>query len=59
VFVTDRKLVKLYKLFRVRSWLLIGGSTTRDDLRLRTYRGETEQEIALLRDNLPSLLGLR
>lgn len=57
IFVSDRKLVKLYKLFRVRSWLHSGGTVTRDDLSLLTYLGETHQEMALLRDKVPALLG--
>jgi MoxR-like ATPase len=58
IFISDRKLVKLYKLFRVRAWLFSGGTVTRDDLRLLTYLGETHQEIALLRDKVPRLLGM-
>ncbi len=58
IFISDRKLVKLYKLFRVRSWLLGGGSVTRDDLRLLMYLGETPEEMALLRERVPLLLGL-
>jgi len=57
IFISDRKLVKLYKLFRVRSWLLTGGTVSRDDLRLLAYLGETHQEIELLRDKVPTLLG--
>ncbi|HXD87440.1 MAG TPA: AAA family ATPase [Urbifossiella sp.] len=57
VFISDRKLVKLYKLFRVRSWLLSGGTVSRDDLRLLAYLGETEAEIEHLRDKVPQLLG--
>lgn len=57
IFISDRKLVKLYKLLRVRAWLLTGGSVTRDDLRLLAYLGETHQEIKLLRDKIPQLLG--
>jgi MoxR-like ATPase len=57
VFVSDRKLVKLYKLFRIRSWLFTGGTVSRDDLRLLTYLGETHQEIELLREKVPQLLG--
>lgn len=57
IFVSDRKLVKLYKLFRVRAWLFTGGSVTRDDLRLLAYLGETHQEIELLRTKVPDLLG--
>jgi MoxR-like ATPase len=57
LFVSDRKLVKLYKLFRVRAWLLTGGTVTRDDLRLLAFLGETHQEMALLREKVPALLG--
>jgi MoxR-like ATPase len=57
IFVSDRKLVKLYKLFRVRSWLLTGGTVTRDDLHLLAFLGETHQEIDLLREKVPTLLG--
>lgn len=57
VFVSDRKLVKLYKLFRVRAWLFSGGTVSRDDLRLLAFLGETHQEIELLREKVPQLLG--
>jgi MoxR-like ATPase len=57
IFISDRKLVKLYKLFRVRAWLFTGGTVSRDDLRLLAYLGETHQEIELLRDKVPNLLG--
>jgi MoxR-like ATPase len=57
IFISDRKLVKLYKLFRVRAWLLSGGRVSREDLRLLAYLGETHQEVELLRDKVPQLLG--
>jgi MoxR-like ATPase len=57
IFISDRKLVKLYKLLRVRSWLFSGGTVSRDDLRLLAFLGETNQEIALLREKVPTLLG--
>jgi MoxR-like ATPase len=57
IFISDRKLVKLYKLFRVRAWLFSGGTVTRDDLRLLAYLGESLQEIELLRESVPMLLG--
>jgi MoxR-like ATPase len=57
VFISDRKLVKLYKLFRVRAWLFSGGTITRDELQLLTYLGDTHQEMTLLRDKIPNLLG--
>ncbi len=57
IFISDRKLVKLYKLLRVRAWLLSGGTVDREDLRLLAYLGETHQEMALLREKVPALLG--
>jgi MoxR-like ATPase len=57
IFISDRKLVKLYKLFRVRAWLLSGGTVSRDDLRLLAYLGESIQEIEHLREKVPMLLG--
>ena len=57
IFISDRKLVKLYKLLRVRAWLFSGGVVGRDDLRLLAYLGETHQEMALLREKVPALLG--
>jgi MoxR-like ATPase len=57
VFISDRKLVKLYKLFRVRAWIMTGGAVTRGDLGLLAYLGETAQEMKLLREKVPALLG--
>jgi len=57
IFISDRKLVKLYKLFRVRAWLFSGGTVSRGDLRLLAYLGETHQEIDHLREKVPTLLG--
>jgi MoxR-like ATPase len=57
IFISDRKLVKLYKLFRVRAWLFSGGTVGRDDLRLLAYLGETHAEIEHLREKVPTLIG--
>jgi len=57
IFISDRKLVKLYKLLRVRSWLLSGGTVRLDDLKLLTYLGETQAQIELLAKKVPALLG--
>jgi MoxR-like ATPase len=57
IFISDRKLVKLYKLLRVRAWLFTGGTVNRDDLRLLAYLGETNHEMDLLRDKVAALLG--
>lgn len=58
VFVSDRKVVKLYKLVRTRAWLFHGGKVEREDLLLLSYLGETREELALLEDKVPKLLGL-
>ncbi len=57
IFVSDRKLVKLYKVLRARAWLLRGGTVSRDDLRLLAYLGETPEEMTLLYEKVPLLLG--
>jgi len=57
IFISDRKLVKLYKLFRVRAWLLSGGTVTRSDLVLLAYLGESLAEVERLREKVPLLLG--
>ena len=57
IFVSDRKLVKLYKLFRARAWLFAGGTVSRGDLKLLAYLGETLAEIEHLRKKVPMLLG--
>ena len=58
IFVSDRKLVKLYKLLRVRAWLFAGGTVSHDDLRLLKHLGETHREMELLEEKIPNLLGL-
>lgn len=58
VAVSDRKLVKLYRLLRTRAWLVHGGQVTRDDFVLLAHLGETVEELELLRDKIPRLLGL-
>ena len=57
IFISDRKIVKLYKLFRARAWIFSGGSVTRDDLHLLTYLGDTPEELDRLRERIPLLLG--
>jgi len=57
IFISDRKLVKLYKMLRVRAWLFSGGTVSRDDLRLLAHLGESHAEIETLREFVPQLLG--
>lgn len=58
VHVSDRKVVKLYRLLRARAWLMHGGTVQRADLQLLAYLGETREELALLEEKVPRLLGL-
>jgi MoxR-like ATPase len=58
VFVSDRKVVKLYRLLRTRAWVMHGGAVEREDLGLLAYLGETREEIDLLEEKVPKLLGL-
>ncbi len=58
IFISDRRLVKLYKLLRIRAWLFGGGVVRLEDLRLLMYVGESQQEIEQLRRKIPLYLGL-
>lgn len=58
VVVSDRKIIKLYRLLRTRAWVLHGGAVEREDLVLLSYLGETTSEIDLLEEKVPKLLGL-
>lgn len=58
VFISDRKLIKLYRLLRTRAWLFHGGAVEREDLSLLAYLGETREEIDLLEEKVPRLLGI-
>jgi len=58
IFVSDRKVIKLYRLLRTRAWIFHGGAVERQDLQLMAYLGETREEIDLLEEKVPKLLGL-
>jgi MoxR-like ATPase len=58
VFVSDRKVVKLYRLLRTHAWITHGGRVERSDLRILSYLGESREEIDLLEEKVPRLLGL-
>jgi MoxR-like ATPase len=58
IFVSDRKVIKLYKLLRARAWIVHGGAVERQDLQLLSYLGETKEEIDLLEEKVPKLLGI-
>ncbi len=57
IFVSDRKVVKLYRLLRTRAWLFHGGKVEREDLHLLAYLGDTVEELELLQEKVPRLLG--
>ncbi len=58
VFISDRKIVKLYRLIRTHAWVTHGGAVEREDLNLLSYLGETLEEVDLLEEKVPKLLGI-
>ena len=58
VFISDRKIIKLYRLLRTRAWIVHGGKVERQDLQLLSYLGETMEEVDILEEKVPKLLGL-
>lgn len=58
IFISDRRIVKLYKLLRIRAWLRRGGTVEPQDLQLLQYIGNTEEELSTLRKRVPQLLDL-
>jgi MoxR-like ATPase len=58
IFVSDRKVVKLYRLLRTRAWIVHGGRVERDDLSLLCHVGNTREELDVLEEKVPRLLGL-
>ncbi|MFN3197127.1 MAG: AAA family ATPase [Bradymonadia bacterium] len=58
VYISDRKVVKLYKLICTRAFLFHGGAVQRDDLRLLCYVGNKRHELAPVAAKVKALLGL-
>ncbi len=58
LFVSDRKIIKLYRLLRTRAWIFHGGAVERQDLLLLSYLGESIDEVSLLEEKVPKLLGI-
>ncbi|MEZ4384992.1 MAG: AAA family ATPase [Nannocystaceae bacterium] len=58
VFVSDRKLVKLYKLIRTQAFLDHGGAVEQSDLHLLAYVGNRRDELAVVEAKVRALLGL-
>jgi MoxR-like ATPase len=58
VFISDRKLVKLYKLIRTHAFLFHGGVVQTHDLRLMAYSGNRRGELTAVSEKVHALLGL-
>jgi MoxR-like ATPase len=55
--VTDRKLIKLYRLIRARALFMRGGGVERDDFSLLIHIGNQSDEIDFLREKLEQIIG--
>jgi MoxR-like ATPase len=58
VLVSDRKLVKLYKVIRTRAFLFHGGAVQTPDLALLAYAGNRRHELPAVAAKVHALLGL-
>lgn len=56
IFVSDRKVVKLYKLIRTRALLFHGGEVRKDDLILLRYIGDRSDDLEPIASKVDSLL---
>ncbi|NUP99367.1 MAG: AAA family ATPase [Armatimonadetes bacterium] len=54
--ISDRKVIKLYRLLRTRAFLAHGGEVRPDDLRLLRYLGEDESRFELVRERVDQML---
>ena len=58
VLVSDRKLVKLYKVIRTRAFLFHGGAVQTPDLALLAYAGNRRHELPAVAEKVHALLGM-
>ncbi len=58
VFVSDRKLIKLYKMIRARAFLERGGAVETADLVLLAFCGNRREELPVVQQKVRALLGL-
>ncbi|OIP31553.1 MAG: AAA family ATPase [Deltaproteobacteria bacterium CG2_30_63_29] len=56
--ISDRKVIKLYRLMRVRAFLFHGGVVTREELGLLKYVANRQQDIELVRNKVTALLAI-
>lgn len=59
IFVSDRKIIKLYRLLATRAWLFHGGRVEKEDLILLSRLGETREQLEILEEKIPNLLGVK
>ena len=57
VFISDRKLIKLYKLLATAAWLDEQTEFSRSTLQLLSFIGNTMDEMQILAEKVPLLLG--
>jgi MoxR-like ATPase len=58
LFISDRKLVKLYKLIRTRAFLLHGGNVRKEDLTILRYISDRVEDFALIHDKVDKMIGI-
>lgn len=58
IFVSDRKIVKLYKLIRTRAFLLHGGNVRKEDLTLLRYIGDRVEDFPFIYEKVDRMIGL-
>ncbi len=58
VFLSDRKIVKLYRLIRTRAFLFHGGVVRKDDLVLLRYVADRADDMGPVREKVDALLRL-
>lgn len=56
LYISDRRIYKLYKLMRARAWLYGAPAIRVADLVFLSYLGESREEMLLLRDKVPVLI---
>ncbi|MCB9642604.1 MAG: AAA family ATPase [Myxococcales bacterium] len=56
--ISDRKIIKLYKLIRTRAFLIHGGVVTKEDLVLLRYVADRIQDFGPVREKVDTLLRL-
>ncbi len=57
IYISDRKIVRLYRLLRAHAWLVRGGTVEAEDLRLLSYLGDSAEEMERIEAKVPALLG--